>query len=103
MTYYRNGEHNARNLYREPGEHDHIGCMFTEEDGRLAARALNFLAQHRCQPARRGGARDVIADKLRALLPDAEYDLAACADAIIYNLLCADYHLLHSSDIAGEA
>jgi hypothetical protein len=45
MTY-RNGNRNARNIYRVgPGGEEHIGCAFTEDDGRLIVLALRFAAQ----------------------------------------------------------
>lgn len=41
MTY-RNGNRNARNIYRlTTGGEEHIGCAFTEDDGRLIVEALN--------------------------------------------------------------
>jgi hypothetical protein len=44
MTY-RNGNRNARNIYRVgPGGEQHIGCAFTEDDGRLIVEALNGQA-----------------------------------------------------------
>ena len=45
---FRVGRHNERNIYKvavdSDDRHDdqHIGCMFTPEDGLLAVAALNF-------------------------------------------------------------
>lgn len=49
---YRTGRKNARNIYRVvSGENyeadEHIGCMFTEDDGRLVVAALNLMAAER--------------------------------------------------------
>lgn len=46
MSTYRNGNRNARNIYRVgPGGEQHIGCAFTEDDGRLIVLALRFAGQ----------------------------------------------------------
>lgn len=42
---YRNGNHNARNIYKYSFAADgdeHVGVMFTPEDGRAAVEALNL-------------------------------------------------------------
>lgn len=45
MSKYRTGNRNARNIYRVTldGE-QHVGCMFTEDDGRHTVAALNATA-----------------------------------------------------------
>lgn len=45
-TYYRTGNKNARNIYRvlPDGTEEHVGCMFSEADGRYTVAALNAWA-----------------------------------------------------------
>lgn len=53
-TPYRNGNHNARNIYKHSFAADreaHIGVMFTPEDGRLAVDALNLAHNTRIKAA----------------------------------------------------
>lgn len=40
---YRTGNRNARNIYQvgDDGTEVHVGCMFTEDDGRRVVAALN--------------------------------------------------------------
>lgn len=48
--YFRNGNRNARNVYyvNPDGSDFHVGCMFSERDGRAMVRAANaWLAWER--------------------------------------------------------
>lgn len=92
MTFYRTGNRNARNIYRKtPGREDHIGCMFTEQDGRLVKQALNYHDLHSttyaAPPA--GEVVDVLAVRLEAyLLPAVAREVA---EQVLRDLTANDF------------
>jgi hypothetical protein len=68
---YRTGNRNARNVYRivDGGAEQHVGCMFTEADGREVVAALNDVERLRAieQRARFAVVNPLSIDEERAI------------------------------------
>jgi hypothetical protein len=83
---YRTGNRNARNIYRimDDGVEQHVGCMFTEADGREVVASLNGPERQAAPidwPARFRAAADVVRGYGWGDLPRALETMAAAGSS----------------------